>query len=154
MGLMTLDDFTTRTVMPREDVDRLEAMYNGFIVARLAINESWINARLAKRYATPFAAPAPEIVLGWLTAITTLDAYQRRGWNPSSSEENQLIAKAAEDARTEVKEAADSETGLYDLPLRQDSTASGVSKGGPFGYSEASSYTFMDRQIEAVRNGY
>ncbi len=138
--------------MPDEDVDRLESLYSGFIDAQIALAQGWCEARLRKRYAIPFVAPIPEIFLGWVVALVTLAAYQRRGWNPSSAE-NELIRSAATDARLEVKEAADSKDGLYDLPLRQDSTESGVSKGTPLGYSEADPYSWMDVQRDTVRNG-
>jgi len=63
------------------------------------------------------------------------------------------LAKEQHDiAVAELKEAADSKDGLFDLPLRADTTATGVSKGGPRGYSEASPYTNLDRQRARRRN--
>jgi hypothetical protein len=95
----------------------------------------------------------PEIVLSWLVRISTLDAYLRRGFDPSSRQDAEIV-KAAEAARAEVKEAADAQDGLWDLPLRQDAPGtSGITAGGPLGYAEASPYDWTDRQIEAVRGG-
>lgn len=140
----------TRTIMPSADCDALDIGEPGFIEARIAIHQGKINGRLFKRYMVPFEAPN-ETVLGWLTDLVTFDAYMKRGFNPSSEQDGE-IAKAAETARVEVKEAADSVEGLFDLPLRESTTgASGVSQGGPFGYSEASPYDWMDRQREEVR---
>lgn len=136
--------------MPAADVDELEAQRPGFLRKRLAYHSSRINARCRKRYAAPFADPPPELVLGWLVDVTTLDAYQARGWNPSD-EQSVLVKEAAERAETETKEAADGEAGLFDLPLREDTTAEGVSRGGPLGYVEASPYTWTDVQAEAIR---
>lgn len=138
--------------MPAEDIARLETQYPGFLDAQIALVQGWLESRLRKRYAIPFVAPIPEVYLGWLVALVTLAAYQRRGWNPSSAE-NQLITAAADTARAEVKEAADGTAGLFELPLRQDAPTGAVTDGGPLGYAEASPYTWTDRQIEAVRNG-
>jgi hypothetical protein len=149
-----LDGFKTRTVMPPEDVDRLDTQYPGFVAQRIATNQAMIETRLAKRYSIPFVAPVPEAAVRWLVDLTTVDVYQRRGWQASAQAENQALLDAATTAKAEIKEAADSNEGLFDLPLRADlPSTSGVSKGGPFGYSEASPYAWTDCQIEAVRNG-
>src|SRR5262249_1029155 len=136
---LDLPAFKARTVMPPEDVDRLEVQYAGFVVQQCTSYQAWIESRLRKRYAIPFATPVPEIALIGLVALVTLACYMRRGWNPSSAE-NQSILDADTRARDEIKEAADSKDGLFDLPLRNDTGASGVSAGGPLGYSETSPY--------------
>ncbi len=148
--MMTVAEFTLRTVMPAEDVAYLESAYAGFLAARLAANTSRIYARLRKRYAVPFAAPVPEAALDWLTKITTVEAYQKRGWN-TSDEQSKDIAVAAATAFEEIKEAADAEEGLFDLPLRENTTTEGISKGGPQAYAEASPYDWVDAQREAIR---
>lgn len=136
--------------MPSEDVELLEARYPGYLAARLKLNTSFIYARLAKRYAVPFAAPAPEIVLGWLTAMTTTDAYRKRGWNPGD-EQSAQVEQDRKDALDQMKEAADEDNGLFDLPLREDTSASGISRGTPLGYSEVSAYDWIDIEAEALR---
>jgi hypothetical protein len=70
--------------------------------------------------------------------------------NPSDQQISSLFA-AAEKAYEEVKQAADCEAGLFDLPLRQDSSASGVSQGGPFSSSQASPYAWMTEQVTRGR---
>jgi hypothetical protein len=153
MAYLTVAEFRTRTVMPGEDVDLLEAACPGFLAANLEDVTSWIDSRLRKRYAVPFAAPVPNIVLRWLTKIVTLEAYKRRGFNGTSEQDREIIADR-DKAEAEVKEAADSSEGKFDLPLRQDlQTSSAISQGGPFGYSEAGPYSWMDRQVEEVRRG-
>lgn len=147
---LDVPDWKARTVMPEADVVYLEATYPGWIASRLKIGTSRINGRLRKRYAAPFANPVPEIVLGWLDAMVTVEAYQKRGWNPSD-EQSKQIADAAATAFGEIKEAADSEEGLFDLPLRQNTTEDGIAKGGPLAYSEASPYDWTDVQAEALR---
>ena len=144
--------FRVRTEMPDEDVELVESRYPGFVLARLREETAWINGRLMKRYAVPFAEPVPEIVLGWLTKMVTPSVYRKRGWN-ATSEQDQEILSAEKTAREEIKEAANSQEGLFELPLRDNRPdISGVSAGGPLGYSEASPYTWTDRQKEAARD--
>jgi hypothetical protein len=121
-----------------------------FVTQALAQNQAWIEARLAKRYKIPFEAPAPEAASRWLTSLTTNDCYGRRGFNPGSEQDRELVIEAAKTAATEVKEAADSKDGLFELPLRDDDDpqATAVSKGAPLGYSEQSPYVAFDKQLE------
>lgn len=121
-----------------------------FVDSTLIIETSRINTRLRKRYAVPFeAATCPEIVRGWLVAAVTPLLYKRRGVDQSDAQFQSLL-DAAEAALAEQKEAADSNEGLLDLPIRQDTTETGISLGGPLGYSEPSPYDWLDVQREAV----
>jgi len=146
---LDLAAFKARTIMPENDVDVVGAT---FVASRLAIGTSEINGLLRKRYATPFVDPVPEVVLGWLTDIVTPEIYERRGWNPGDAQ-SQLIIDAATRARAQMKEAADSVTGLWELPLRENTTADGISKGGPLVYSEQSPWTWTDVQADHLRGG-
>jgi hypothetical protein len=78
----------------------------------------------------------------------TPHAYLKRGCNPSDAQLVELF-KDAEKAEAEIKEAADSETGLFDLPLQ--SGASAISKGGPLSYSETSPYVWSTLQRDTGR---
>ena len=146
---LTLATFKARTVMPAADVDRVEAAATGWIDQKLASRSAAIDARLAKRYDVPFSTPIPEAVLDWLARIVTPDVYFKRGVNPSD-EQFAAYKGEADAAWAEIDRAADSVTGLFDLPLRQDTTMTGIARGTPLSYSEASPYTFTDRQREAV----
>lgn len=88
------------------------------------------------------APPVPEIVLGWLTTFVTYDVYRKRGINPQDPT-IELLVKDVADATSELKEAADSKDGLFDLPVSED-TDSAVTTGGPLGYSETSPYVWSD----------
>lgn len=148
--------FTARTIMPAEDVAFMQTTYPGFLDSRLTIGTSIINARLQKRYAVPFGTSAtppvgvPEIVLGWLTALVTVDAYKKRGWNPSDAQSAEVIADRQE-ALDQMKEAAESDVGLFELPIKETDLTSAVSKGGPLGYSETSPYVWTDYQACTAR---
>lgn len=146
--------FKERTIAPASLVDGvhlpvgpLRVAWVTFVERQLVTETSRINARLRKRYAVPFGDPAPEIVCDWLTARVTPKLYMRRGWD-SSDEQADDVKAAAAVALEEMKEAADSETGLYDLPPLNTSTETGVNQGGPFVYSEATPYEWLDVQRE------
>jgi hypothetical protein len=138
--------------LPSLRVDCLPA--ENFITRRIADHESWMGSRLTKRYATPFADPVPSIVISWLVGLVTADLFAKRGFNPGSAQDEEAILGRAQRARDEIKEAADSKDGLFDLPIREDLPGtSAITRGGPLAYSEASAYTWIDVQAEAVRNG-
>lgn len=136
--------------MPSDDVDLLEAKEPGFLDAQIVMAKGRLYAQLRKRYAVPFADPAPEIFLGWVATCVTPVAYRKRGWNPSD-EQSAAIEQDRKDALAEVQLAADAQNGLFDLPLRENTTADGISLGGPLGYSEPSPYDWRDAQAEAIR---
>jgi hypothetical protein len=137
--------------MPAEMIQRLEQRSPGWLQTKLNSRSSWIDAKLGKRYAVPFAAPRPEIVLDWLAALVTPEAYAKIGFNPSSEEDKASIIDPADQARDEIDEAADAQNGKYELPLRADTTANGISRGGPRVYSEQSPYVGFDRQAATGR---
>ncbi len=143
---LTLVTFRARTLMATGEVDVVETDVPGFIDGRIAVWTSYLHSRLAKRYgkSLPFSNPVPETILGWLTNLVTLDTLRKRGLNPADP--------SAEDYRAdvnrtfaEVKEAADSNTGLFDLPSPEGG-ASNVTTGGPLGYSETSPYVAFSKQ--------
>jgi hypothetical protein len=156
MAYLDLSGFKNASVMPDEDVDALHDRYASFFETQLENESAWIDARLRKRYAAPFESPYPKAVVRWLATIVTELAYIKRGVDPND-EQITRIFEAAKEAREEVLEAANSVEGLFDLPLRSDTTATGIAKGGTRSYSEASPYAFTDvqgqRGREEDRNG-
>ncbi|MBX3205108.1 MAG: DUF1320 family protein [Labilithrix sp.] len=124
--------------------------WRAFLDGELVTASAAINDRLRKRYAAPFDAPTPAIILRWLVALVMPKIYEGRGWDASDAQAGSLL-KREDRALDEMKEAADAENGLFDLPLRQDQQQSAVTEGGPYVYSEPDSYTWMDVQRAAVR---
>lgn len=143
---LTLAQFKTLTVMPSSFVDALEVAQPGWVDIQLLYWSDWIDSRLRKRYAVPFVAPVPLAAQGWLTRIVTVRCYLRRGVDPTDQQYADIKADDVA-ARDELREAADSDAGLFDLPLRADLTAtSGISQGNPRAYSEQSPYAWTDVQ--------
>lgn len=148
---LDLDGFKKRTIMPAADVDAIESAEPGWILQQLADGSAAMITRLDKRYG-PWLEPYPIAILRWLTVLVTARCYYKRGVNPSD-EQFELIKEETAEAKAELKEAADSEIGLFELPLRQDTVDAGIVKGGPFVHAEASPYEWVDQQIEAVDRG-
>jgi hypothetical protein len=151
-----VQDFSIRSTMPAGDVLALDAKYPGFLDAQINLARSaYIYGRLRKRYNVssidPNANPPgvePEIVKAWIAAIVTPIAYNLRGVQMSDVTIDN-INKGRDDALKALQEAADSENGLYDLPLLAADPS--ITVGGPLGYSEPSPYEWQRRQLEAVR---
>ncbi len=150
MPYLDLTSFKALTIMPADHADAIQLVAPGWIDSQLVYWSGWIDSRLRKRYAAPFESPYPEAVTGWLARLVTVRAYLKRGVDPNDPQFEEIRADA-ERAMTEIKEAADGDVGLFDLPLRADTTAAGISKGGPLGYSEASPYVWTDEQAATGR---
>jgi hypothetical protein len=145
---LTSSEFKLLCPLPTEFVDEVEARAPGYVDAQLEYWSRWIDSRLSKRYAAPFIVPYPVAITGWLARIVTPRVWTKRGVD-STDEQWGEIKKDDEQARAEITEAANSETGLFDLPLRANTTDSGISKAFPRGYSEQSPYAWTTQQ--AVR---
>lgn len=88
------------------------------------------------------ATPVPEIVLSWLTTLVTHKLMRKRGMNPQDPIIELLVADVQR-VHDEIKEAADSKDGLFDLPTSEDED-SAVTTGGPAGCSQTSPYVWQD----------
>ena len=152
MGYLTLSEFKDLSTMPPEIVDTIEAKWPGYTLAQIdSVSALDIDSRLRKRYAAPFASPYPPAVKSWCARIVTMQCWRRRGYDPTDESMVDAI-KDRDEAKAEIKEAADSDKGLFDLPLRADTTSTGISKGDPLGYSEQSPYVWMDQQASTARD--
>lgn len=151
MAYIDLARFRLLSVMPGEDIDALETRNPGWIDAQAELVSRGLDARLNKRYATPFLAPYPAAVEDWITRILTKRAYVKRGVDPSDQQFVDVAADA-QLALDEIKEAADATNGLFELPLRADLTANGITRGGPFGRSEQSPYAWTTEQARIGRD--
>lgn len=153
IALVDVSGFTLRTVMPPGDVTVLETKAPGWLLSSLQTETAYLYSRLRKRYAVPFdAANPPEVARRWLVQLVTSNAYRKRGANPQDPQ-LELVEKDRDRALAEIKEAADSNEGLFDLPLHAETAGTGITNGGPLGYSEASPYDWIDVQATSVRGG-
>ena len=63
----------------------------------------------------------------WLTCLVTVRCFLKRGVD-ATDEQYVTIEQDAKEARDEILEAANGDGGLFDLPLRGNTTTTGVSR--------------------------
>lgn len=150
MGYCDLAYLKGGTLRPEDLID-IEKQYPGFLQGLIDDESAYIDARLRKRYAVPFSSPVPIDVKRWCRDLVLPRVLARRGANPSENDLREQLEKARDLAVAEIKEAADAQNGLFDLPLRADLPAtSGLTAPAPMGYAEASPYDWLDVQDEKL----
>lgn len=142
---LTVAELKLRALVPPEYVDALEIASAGFIDAQLQLESAYIDSRLRKRYDAPFSSPYPVAVQRWLVARVQVTVYLRRGVDATDAQYIE-IQKRYDKAESELEEAANAKDGLFDLPLRANTTTTGISKGSPRAYSESSPFVWKDQQ--------
>lgn len=147
---LSLITFKAISVMPASFIDEIEARTPGWIDQRCLHGSAWLDSRLSKRYDAPFANPYPYAVCDWLAKIVTFEAWLKRGVAATDEEIAEYKAMCTT-AFAEVREAADSETGLFELPLRATVDANGVRRGFVFVSSQQSPYVWADYQRDIGR---
>ena len=139
--------------MPLSGVEELENWYTDWLKSTLQNYSGVIDARLKKRYKVPFDGPPyPEQVVNWLVRLVDPRAYLKRGVDVNDAQLTKLVDDSTV-ALAEIKEAADSENGLYDLPLLITPNAEGIIKPKILSTSDANAYSWMRRQAERSFNG-
>jgi hypothetical protein len=134
------------STLPIEWIAEVATRHPGWIEKQIdLVSALEVDARLAKRYVTPFASPPPLAVQSWAARILDARVLIRRGIDPVDDQYLAILADANA-AKAEMAEAANAEAGLYDLPLRADTDASGIARPMPRSYSEASPYVWTTRQ--------
>jgi phage gp36-like protein len=141
---LSVDAFKLRVEFLRpEDVDAMEAWRQGVTLMVLTRWSGWIDSRLSKRYATPISNP-PEVLLGWLTDLTTETLRNMRGYDASDPQMQRMLDRVTT-AKAEIQEAASSRDALFGLPANDGKDASAVAFAGPLSYSESSPFVSADR---------
>jgi hypothetical protein len=151
MAYLTNAQFQLYTLVPAEFVARVDMQYPGFVEAQLELQSAFIDARLRKRYEAPFKAPYPLVAQGWLARLVTMSVWLRRGFSPTD-EDAQTYQDQYTQTLNELTEAADSENGYLDLPLRADTKQTGIVNAAPHVYSEASPYVWTTLQRRRARD--
>lgn len=113
------------------------------------------DARLHKRYNTPFAEPYPEAIRFHVAQVVSYQVWIKVGYNPGSAQD-EGIKTARDDALAWLKDAADSQDGTVELPVRETPAtgdASAISRSRPLSYNEASPYVWTRIQASRARGG-
>lgn len=96
--------------------------------------------------------PVPEAILRWVTALVQQDVLDRHGPPAGGDRIGQRVEAAAALADKQIEEAANTQTGLWDLPVNEDEQ-SAVTTGGPRSYTEPGPYEWTYRQQDAAQRG-
>lgn len=137
MAYLDITGYTNLSVLP---ASYIAAVSPDKLTAQLDYWSAIIDARLTKRYTTPFATPVSHVVRGWLARLMDPVIHRIAGVDATDAQYSDTVESARE-AMAEIKEAADAKDGLYDLPLRSDTTATGITRVPTLAYSELSPYT-------------
>lgn len=147
---LTTNEYKGFSLVPDTVIDQLLQTKPDWLNNQLILCSGEIDSRLAKRYITPFVN-VPNQVKIWLTKLVDLRVYLSFGTDPADRQ-MELIYEQEKTAKEEIKEAADCVTGLYDLPLIQDQSSSGIQKPKVLFTSNASPYSFIHQQARKARN--
>lgn len=126
--------------------EKLLAAGQRFVEAQVRIFESKLHDQLRNRYAVPFKNPN-DTVKGWIAVQVTVEVRKKIGVDP-----NDVMfiedKEAAKLARDEITAAANSDTGLFELPLLVSVTP--VARGFR-GISDADPAAWKRRQGERAQ---
>lgn len=151
MSYLDLAEYKKYSILPSVDIDDVETIQAGWIDRKLRAASNHVDSRLRKRYTVPFSSPYPDAVCDWVARLVDPLVLKKRGVD-ATDEQFISIAEDAASAKEDIKEAANAEDGLFDLPIADTADASAITKGGPLGYSETSPYVWMDLQEETGRD--
>jgi hypothetical protein len=137
--------------------DELNARRSATVTAWLGLTQALIDDPLRLRYAVPFGATPPSLVPDPSLAPKTVKAWQivlmdakflrhRRTPGAEAPADSDLSAEAKAVLES-IAAAADQDRPAHpELPLRSNTSSSGVSKGGPMMVGYATLYGFFDGQ--------
>lgn len=146
---LTTDEFKLKTLVPVDLVDRVEARTPGWLAEQLALVSAYVSARLRKRYGE-WSSPYPYILGEWITHVVSLRVLLKGGVR--ADDEQYVTYKELHDqALKDITEAANGQSGLFDIALQDNASATGITRGGPASYTEASPYVGFDVQAELGR---
>lgn len=157
---LLVPQYAVLTLLPSIRIEDLQTTYGPQVPGgptwldnTLIAYSDTIDIRLRKRYVAPFLPPYnPQLQL-WLRRLVDPVAYQKLGIDASDKQIDTLI----EDAKAvllELKEAADAQNGLYDLPLRADAPGeSGIVSPKILSRSDPTPYDWMYRQAARANHG-
>lgn len=149
MAYLTYAALKVRSSYSPAEWDELLARRPDTPAAWLEDTQGAIDDPLRLRYAVPFEAPVPRTVLRWQVALMDAALYRsRREPGAPLGEDADLLAIEAR-VIADIAAAADQDRPAHsELPLRSDTTSSGVSKGGPDMRAFVTMYEYFDDQAE------
>jgi len=152
LAFLTVDEFATRTLLPSNVLSAIESTSPGWLAAQIVGVSSRIQSRLSKRYPDAWEPPYNETLKQWVVDIVSFNAWLKRGVS-QTDEAVQAFKDKYATAYNEITEAANGETGLFDLSKTtpDGKTQSAIALGGTRVYSESSPYVWTDVQSRRGR---
>lgn len=152
--LSDIAEFCSLSPFSEQNAEELEAKRPGLLMSLAqAISEADIDDRLRKRYAVPFAQPYITHLKRWVAQILTPEAFDALGVRPSDEIQDRIEERRTQ-ALAQIKEAADSKDGLYELPLKSDSPGtSGIVRPAILSTSDADPYKWQRTQRDRASRG-
>lgn len=144
--------------------DELNARRSATVTAWLGLTQALIDDPLRLRYAVPFATTppsltpdptlAPKTVKAWQIVLMDAKFLRHRRTPGAESAEDSDISAEAKAVLESIAAAADQDRPAHpELPLRSDTSSSGVSKGGPMMVSYNTMHGFFDAQAARRYSG-
>lgn len=144
--------------------DELTARRPATVAAWLGLTQSVIDDPLRLRYAVPFGvtppsltpdpALVPKTAKGWQVALMDAKFLRARRTPGAESAEDADIGATEQRVLDAIAAAADQDRPAHpELPLRSDTSASGVSKGGPMMRSYNTPWGWIDDQANSRNQG-
>jgi hypothetical protein len=113
----------------------------------LDLSSAHIRSRLVKRYAIDWSEvenqPVPDKIIQWLVLLVDIPVCKCTGATPEGRVDD-WIREDETRVNDELKEAADAENGLFELPLRETG-ASAVHIGVPYVVAYQMPWDYQDR---------
>lgn len=142
---LTQAEYTTRTWISDSWIADALARKAGIIDTTLDLESARIDASLAKRYSVPFELPAPVVVQRWLVSLVNVQVMLVIGVDQTDLM-YQVVQGQYDTTLSELERAANSDTGLFELPPKATLDGTAVTRGFPRYYSEHSPYVGFSQQ--------
>lgn len=145
MAYITVAEFEKLTSMSSVHVKTLKSNHLDFLHLVLEQASNIIDTMLFKRYAVPFKEPLP-VVKMWTAQLATAHAIKKLVVDTNNAPYLELFNTAAEEVKAMLMQVADAENGMFELPMREGSSKSGVVKPQRPFTADQSPYTALSRQ--------
>lgn len=139
---LTYDEVINLGCIPSEYVDELDTTDPGIVLKVVQHVSGVFDSYLQKRYETPFQSDKiPDGLKEQLAQVVSFKLYMRRGFNPSSTQDQYI-----KDLYTEAMDwLVKASKGEIELDRFADQTPD-LDEMGPFVYADAGPYTWVDQQ--------
>lgn len=132
---LTEADFRRISLVPPAWVERVQTQLfpsepgqPSWVLEQCRLKQAWVYSRLDLNYdVQKFGDPVPAIIKQWIAYLVAADLLMLLGDEPNQ-EDIDRYEKRADQSRADIEAAANSETGLFSLPLKQGTSTDGAQR--------------------------